>query len=78
MPREVKVLVEDLGKCKYCRGQVAWITSKRTNKKYPVNYDEQSYDDIAGHWFVMADQVHKCKEREEAMERQAVRVSFSE
>lgn len=36
----VKLAEQDIGICKWCRATIAWITSKRTGKRYPCDFNE--------------------------------------
>ncbi len=67
MPTDLQLEYKECNKCKYCKDVVAWVVSKRTGKKYPVNVDLYTYDQLTDTVMVDKANFHKCKQREEAM-----------
>lgn len=64
-PPEMAINSEDLRSCKYCKGPLVWLDSKKTGKKYPVNADPSSSNEF-GELIVKRNDFHNCAERNNA------------
>jgi len=57
--------VEDknVGDCKFCGETIAWLTSQKTGKKYPVNIEPEDQDEIAPGALVRRNNFHNCRDK---------------
>jgi hypothetical protein len=57
----VEVDEKKIGKCRHCGDRIAWLTSQRTGKNYPVNINEYEQDQLADGALVKKNDFHQCR-----------------
>jgi hypothetical protein len=59
--------VEEIKPCKYCKAPLAWLVSKKTGGKYPVECPDYDPMQAEPETTVIRNAFHKCAARDEAL-----------